>query len=260
MIPKIIHYCWFGGNPIPEDAKKCIESWKKYCPDYEIKEWNESNFDVNCCDYTKEAYQAKKWAFVTDYVRLYVLNKYGGIYVDTDVELIENIDAFLCDTAFTGFEDERSAVTGIIGSVKNSEFTDYLLSYYNDIHFISPNGSLNLKTNTSTITEMLVAKYGVLLNNEFQNFKNKFVLYPKEYFCPKNHTTGNIELTEKTVCIHHFGGTWYSDEQREAAHLKKKFTKIFNHKVSIYVAQFITWCKYRGIINTLKLLLIKKGK
>lgn len=86
MIPKIIHYCWFGGNPLPEDAKKYIESWRKYCPGYEIKEWNESNFDINCCDYVREAYEAKKWAFVSDYARFYILYQYGGLYFDTDVE------------------------------------------------------------------------------------------------------------------------------------------------------------------------------
>lgn len=104
MIPKIIHYCWFGGNPLPELAVKCIESWKKYCPDYEIKRWDESNFDLKCCDYVKEAYQAKKWAFVSDYVRFKVLYDEGGLYFDTDVELIKPIDDILARGPFMGVE------------------------------------------------------------------------------------------------------------------------------------------------------------
>lgn len=108
MIPKIIHYIWFGGNPLPELAVKCIESWKKYCPDYEIMIWDERNFDVSVCAYTKEAYDAKKWAFVSDYVRLKALYEYGGIYMDTDVELVKSLDGFLHEKAFSGFETKES--------------------------------------------------------------------------------------------------------------------------------------------------------
>ena len=104
MIPKIIHYCWFGGNPLPEDAKKYIESWRKYCPGYEIKEWNESNFDINCCDYVREAYEAKKWAFVSDYARFYILYQYGGLYFDTDVEMIRPLFSILQKGSFMGME------------------------------------------------------------------------------------------------------------------------------------------------------------
>ena len=106
MIPKIIHYCWFGGNPLPEQVKKMISTWKKYCPDYEIKEWNESNFNLDTCIYAKEAYTTKKWAFITDYVRLKVIYDYGGIYMDTDVEVCKNLDELLKWDAFSGFESE----------------------------------------------------------------------------------------------------------------------------------------------------------
>ena len=113
MIPKIIHYCWFGKNPIPEDAKKCIESWKAYCPDYQIMQWDEDNFDLNCNDYVREAYECKKWAFITDYVRLFAIYNYGGVFMDTDVELLKNIDGFLSASAFTGVEDNKNPITGI---------------------------------------------------------------------------------------------------------------------------------------------------
>ena len=122
MIPKIIHYCWFGGNPLPPLALKCIESWKKYCPDYEIKIWDESNFDININKYATEAYEAKKWAFVSDVARLWVLYNYGGIYMDTDLEVIKPLDEFLYHKAFSGFEDEVNIPTGIIASEKNNNW------------------------------------------------------------------------------------------------------------------------------------------
>ena len=121
MIPKTIHYIWFGGNPLPEDAKRCIDTWKKYCPDYEIKEWNESNFDVAQNDYIKEAYEAKKWAFVSDYARLKVLVEYGGIYMDTDVEVLKPLDRFLSERAFSGFEDADAIPAGIMACEKGFE-------------------------------------------------------------------------------------------------------------------------------------------
>ena len=121
-IPKVIHYCWFGKGKMPVLADKCIKSWKKYCPDYEIIEWNEENFDINCCDYVREAYENRKFAFVTDYVRLYAMYTYGGIYMDTDVELLKPLDSFLQDAAFIGFENKESIATAIIGCNKENKF------------------------------------------------------------------------------------------------------------------------------------------
>ena len=143
-IPKVIHYCWFGKNPLPELAVKCINSWKKYCPDYEIIEWNENNFDLNSVTYVKEAYEAKKWAFITDYVRLFVLYEYGGVYMDTDVELLKPIDSFLTLDAFSGFESSNAVPTGIISSRKNFKFIKELLDYYNDKHFKNDDGTYKL--------------------------------------------------------------------------------------------------------------------
>ena len=138
MTTKIIHYCWFGKNPLPDLANKCIATWKKYCPDYKIIGWNETNFDVECCDYVRESYQAKKWAFVSDYCRFWVLYNYGGIYLDTDVELIKSIDN-LPDT-FVGFENQTTCNSGLIrGALPNDEICRLMLeSYYND-KFIKEN-------------------------------------------------------------------------------------------------------------------------
>ena len=126
MIPKIIHYCWFGKNPLPDDARDCIESWKKNCPDYEIKEWNEENFDINTCAYVKEAYDKKKWAFITDFVRLKVLYDYGGIYMDTDVEVCKSLDPLLKWDAFSGFESDNNIPTGTIGAIAKNDCWVYI--------------------------------------------------------------------------------------------------------------------------------------
>ena len=213
MIPKIIHYIWFGGNPLPEDAIKCIESWKKYCPDYEIKEWNESNFDLNSCSYIKEAYQAKKWAFVSDYARLYVLYKYGGIYMDTDVEVIKPLDRFLKLKAFSGFENERDIPTGIMACEKSHPLFEELLSEYDHIHFIDENGNYDLTTNVTRITKTCVKK-GLVRNNRRQTIAD-FTLFPKDVFCPLNSQTGILEKTKYTHTIHWFSGSWKSQKEKE---------------------------------------------
>ena len=140
-IPKIIHYCWFGGNPLSEMEMKCIASWRKNCPDYEIKRWDESNFDIHINQYVQEAYEAKKWAFVSDYARLYLLSEYGGIYMDTDVEIVQNLDRFLVHNAFTGFEDDNHIPTAIMGAEKGHRWIKYLLSYYDGRHFYRDNNS-----------------------------------------------------------------------------------------------------------------------
>lgn len=222
MIPKVIHYCWFGGNPLPEDAKKCIASWKKHCPEYEIIEWNESNFDIHSNCYIKEAYEAKKYAFVTDYVRLFVMYEYGGVYMDTDVELVKNLDDFLKNQAFSGFESSNSIPTGIMASEKNFKLFGDLLKYYENRHFINADGSYDITTNTVTITEMC-KKYGLVLNNKYQVIDG-FALYPNDYFCPLENETGLLKKTENTVAIHWFAKSWVNDESTKLL----KFTRILH--------------------------------
>ena len=140
MIPKVIHYCWFGGNPLPELAKKCIESWKKFCPDYQIIEWNESNFDLNINTYVKEAYTAEKWAFVSDVARLYALVNYGGIYMDTDVEVLKPLDDILNFKAVSGFETKERIPTGMMACEKGHPLFEEFLREYNEAHFIKNDG------------------------------------------------------------------------------------------------------------------------
>ncbi|NFL87191.1 glycosyl transferase [Clostridium botulinum] len=206
MIPKIIHYCWFGKKPLPKFAKKCINSWKKYCPDYKIIEWNEDNFDLSCNTYVKEAYESEKWAFVTDYVRLYALFTMGGIYMDTDVEVIKPLDLFLNDNAFSGFECEDRVPTGIMGAEKNHKFIKTLMQDYRQRKFVNEDGKYDCTTNVVVITQYCI-KQGLKLDGTKQIVCD-FTLYPSEYFCPKNYRTKVLNITKNTCAIHHFDGSW----------------------------------------------------
>ena len=226
MIPKIIHYCWFGGNPLDKKSKKCIASWKKYCPDYEIVEWNENNFDINSNQYVKEAYEAKKWAFVTDYVRLYALYHVGGVYMDTDVELIKNIDCFLSHTAFSGYENDNQIPTAIMGSEKGGEWVKYLLDDYNGRAFVLENGEIDNSTNVETITKLTKEKYDIDLDDKYIDVFGKVVFYPKEYFCPKSYVTGKIYKTKNTYSIHHFNASWVNKELQKSKIRRWKQYKI----------------------------------
>ncbi|OKP87635.1 glycosyl transferase [Paenibacillus sp. P32E] len=204
---------------------KCINSWKVYLPDYEIKEWNEKNFDVESNRYTQEAYKEKKWAHVTDYVRLYVLYHHGGVYMDTDVEILKNIDVFLLHSAFSGFEDINLIPTGIMGAEKNNAWIKDLLTYYDGKTFYKDNGELDLVPNTRTITE-LSYKYGLVSNGQYQVLNQEVYIYPKEYFCPKEYASNKIKITENTYCIHHFNGSWLDKNTRVKRFLIQHCVKI----------------------------------
>lgn len=230
MIPKVIHYCWFGGNPLPKSAQKCIASWRKYLPDYEIKEWNESNFDVNIIPYTAEAYKAKKYAFVSDYARFWILYKYGGLYFDTDVEVIKNMDDIIAKGPFMGCENEAKAgasseqlgvTSGLglgvnpgLGLGVNPGLGLYweILDIYKDKHYILPDGTYSRET-VVTITTDLLCKYGLKNISDIQVVAG-VLIYPKEYFCPKDYKTGILELSERTVSIHHYDASWHSEWEK----------------------------------------------
>lgn len=245
MIPKKIHYCWFGENPLPEIARKCIASWKKYCPDYEIVEWNESNFDLDCCDYVSEAYEARKWAFVSDVARLYALVNYGGIYMDTDVELIRPIDDLLNCDALLGFETEDRVSSGLMACVKKHPFFAELLHDYNDAHFIKDDGSSDITPNVMRITDMCL-KYGFRLDNTMQSI-NEFTLLPCEYLCPKNIITRKITITENTYAIHYFDGSWLSETDKLVNDLTYEYSKILPRKLAGFIAKFVGISKKEGL-------------
>ena len=224
MIPKIIHYCWFGRNPLPPLAVKCIESWKKYLPDYEIKEWNEDNFDVNIIPYTAEAYQQGKYAFVSDYARFWILYRYGGIYFDTDVEVIRPLDDILVRGGFMGFETDYkerpksheiatnpclglSVAPGLglsvapgLGLIKK------MMDYYDGKHFVNEQNMRNQITIVHIATQVLMEN-GLKPVSGIQEIEGVYI-YPSEYFCPINVTTGKLHITENTRCIHHYAASW----------------------------------------------------
>lgn len=208
MIPKIIHYCWFGSKPLPELALKCIESWKKYLPDYEIKEWNEQNFDVNIIPYTKEAYQSKKYAFVSDYARFFILYKYGGIYFDTDVEVIKPLNPILDKGPYMGYEKGTELVApglGLAVELQNSLYKE-ILQEYEQLHFLNDNGTQNLTT-IVVITTNILRKYHLVPNGQFSKIKN-ITIYPSEYFCPISTMDGKMTITDNTYTIHHYAASW----------------------------------------------------
>ena len=207
MIPKIIHYCWFGRGEMPQLAKDCIASWHKYMPDWEYKLWNEDNFDVASIPYTKEAYEAKKYAFVTDYVRLWALKNEGGVYMDTDVEILKPLDDLLQLSAFTGYEGSKRMppVTGIMASVANGKWVKEQLDSYIGSHFIHGDGSLDLTTNTQRISKIM-RENGFHQDGKYHVYEDLHV-FPATYFCPQQ-TSGEYLISENTYCDHHFMGSW----------------------------------------------------
>ena len=212
MIPRIIHYCWFGRGEMPELALKCIESWHKYMPDYEYKLWNEDNFDINSNQYVKEAYEAHKYAFVTDYVRLYALFTEGGIYMDTDVEVLKPYDDLLDLTGFTGYEGSKyqPPVTGTMASIAGGEWVKEQLSVYEGLHFVKEDGSYDTMTNTIRISNVM--KAGGFIQDGKKRLYKDMVIFPTEYFCPRQ-TTGEFFLTDNTYCDHHFMGSWNTEKK-----------------------------------------------
>ena len=217
MIPKVIHYCWFGRGEMPRLAQKCIRSWKKHLPDYVIKEWNEDNFDLSLFPYAKEAYEMRKFAFVTDVVRLYALYHEGGIYMDTDVEVLKSLDPFLHHVAFSGFENATQVPTGIMASEKGGQWVKENLDYYEGRHFVDENGEMDMVTNVETITAYMVGR-GLVQNNTYQEFPGLITFYPNDYFCPKSYKDNKVYLTDNSVTIHHFNASWKPPRQRFFQH------------------------------------------
>lgn len=217
MIPKTIHYCWFGRNPKPKLTEKCIKTWKKLCPDYEIIEWNEDNFPLDAMPlYVRQAYEAKKWAFVTDYVRLQIVFDHGGIYLDTDVEIIRPLDGLLNNRAYFGFEDDKYVNTGHgFGAEKGCAILKEIMSDYADIPFNLENGEFDKTPCPRRNTEAFL-RCGLVQNNTRQCIGDGVLILPSEYFAPKNWKTGELNITENTYSVHHYDASWYTPEQKKA--------------------------------------------
>lgn len=250
MIPKIIHYCWFGGAPLPPSVQRCIDSWKKFCPEYEIMEWNEGNFDVGQYPYAREAYEAGKWAFVSDMARLCALIRYGGVYMDTDMELLAPVDGFLGFEGVLGFEAEERVSSGLIACVPGYPLIQSWLDSYEGDHFVCPDGSYDLTTCVERLTNLLVEQ-GLELNNQYQLI-NGCAIFPQEVLCPKDMETGKTNLTDKTVAIHHFDGSWLTEEEKLGWNLSHKLGKFLPKRLGGYLGKFLAAVKCRGLLAAIK--------
>lgn len=232
-IPKIIHYCWFGGNSLPLLALKCINSWRKFFPDYKIIQWNELNFDVNCNPYVREAYAVKKYAFVSDYARFKILYEYGGIYFDTDVEVIKNMDSIIDNGPYMGCENpsaleedpiKLAVAPGLgMGAIPGMAFYKEVLDKYNGMHFVNPDGTLNQKTVVYHITEIFCS-HGLQNVPKIQEIDD-IKIYPSDFFCPFNYKTKQLKITNETVSIHWYDASWVSNYRKFICFLQSIFGK-----------------------------------
>jgi len=233
MIPKIIHYCWFGGNPYPENIESCMSSWQKHLHGYEFMLWNEENFDINSNQYVMEAYKTKKWAFVADYVRLWALYNHGGIYLDSDIRVFKSFDRFLEHSFFFGYEnkkDIRYIHTGVIGAKYKHDFVKALLDDYSGRTFIRKDGSLDFTTNVKSITHKAKELYGFIGDGKYQVLGDDIHIYPYDYFSGFNGggeygDKDCYDITENTCTIHEFVGSWVSKTKREGNFFIKRVNK-----------------------------------
>lgn len=226
---KLIHYCWFGGNPLPDKLKKYIDSWKYYFPDFEIKRWDETNFNVHQCRYVSEAYESKKWAFVSDYARFVILEEYGGIYFDTDVEVVRSFDALLELNAFAGFETEKDIAPGLVLYAREpgNEIIRKTREWYESHQFLDENGE-RIRINVCGIFTGILKEYGFVPNGQKQ-VCGGMTLFPKEYFCPFNDATGLLHKTDNTYTIHWYDKSWMP----KPLVLRNKCTRILHRYLGV---------------------------
>ncbi len=233
MIPKVIHYCWFGGKPLPEDVQNYIKSWKTYLPDFEIKQWDEHNFDVNSMEYTRQAYFARKYAFVSDVARLYALITEGGLYLDTDILIKKRFpEAWFEKEMFVSFEHDKYVQTGIIASIPHHPILEEFYLQYKNRQFIC-GSHYDISTNVSHFTHIM-ENAGFIMNNHFQE-RDGVAIFPQELLCGKDWKLGRYD-TEKTIAVHDFQGTWGRDA------LQRKLKFFFETKVTIL--KWYLWGRY----------------
>lgn len=252
-IPKTIHYCWFGKGELPERDKQCIESWRKFCPDYEIIEWNEDNYDIAQIPYMKEAYEAKRWGFVPDFARMDIVYHYGGIYMDTDVELLRPLDDLLEYSGYAGLEADTDYIAFGLGfaAEKGSQLLNELCDYYRTLHFVDADGKLVLLPNPFIVTEYLKNKGYVCTPGKISQVE-EFTVFPAEYFCPQNYTTGKVKITDKAYSLHHYHASWQTQEEKATIAKYKKYTKIFGEKMGNLIYQSVYAFRKGGIVHMTK--------
>ena len=225
-IPKIIHYCWFGKGEKPKIVKKCIESWKNILSEYEIIEWNEETFNINSNEFVRQAYDKGKFAFVSDYVRVYALYNYGGIYFDTDVTVFKKFDDLLENDSFWGFEEKNYIATSTIGAKKGNKLIKKFLDSYENKSFLKEDGSIDTLTNVAIVSK-IISDLGVKLDGTFQKVENLAAVYPQEYFSPYDYINCYSKKTDKSYAMHHFYKSWLPFSARLKAFIKKNVAKVF---------------------------------
>ena len=213
MIPKKIHYCWFGGNPLPVLAEQCLASWRKLCPDFEIVRWDESNYDLSAAPlYVRQAYELKKWAFVTDYVRLDLVHAHGGVYMDTDVELIGPLEPLLDNRAYFGFEDGKNINTGLgFGAEAGHPILREMMDDYRDIAFVLPDGSLDQTPCPQRNTEAFL-RHGLRQDDSMQLLGGGIRILPSRFLCPVDNRTRKMRKSKDTISVHHYSASWQDEE------------------------------------------------
>ncbi len=247
-IPKIVHYCWLSGDPYPELVQRCMQSWKEKLPDYELVLWDMSRFDISSVPWVEQACAAKKWAFAADYIRLYALYNYGGIYLDSDVEVLKSFNDLLDRECFFGrehtpdrIENQDSIEAATFGAEKNLQFLKSVMAFYESHDFCEKNGFLN----TTTLPTVMAR---VLRDNPLE-------IFPMDYFSPKNTRTLALEMTKNTYSIHHFNGSWHSLAQQKHVALRTKLCKVFGERVGEVLASILAIfinIRYEGLGNTIK--------
>lgn len=224
-IPKIIHYCWFGGKEKPDIVQRCIQSWHDVLVEYELVEWNEKTFDISSNPYVEEAYQSGKFAFVSDYVRVYALYHKGGIYVDTDVEVFKRFDDLLHHESFWGFEQENYVATSTIGSKAGNKLIEQFLDSYEGKRFIKEDGSYDEWTNVAQISGILEG-LGLKLNGEYQEIEEIGAFYPQDYFSPYDYINCRNYTGNNTYTMHYFYKSWLPPKARFKSHVKLAAAKV----------------------------------
>ena len=249
---KVIHYCWFGGNPLSELTKKCIATWKKYLPDFEIKEWNESTFDVNSCEFVKQAYEQKKWAFVADYTRFKVLEQEGGLYLDTDMEITADIAKYLEHDLFMGQEDSKLINAAVVWvKEKNNKHIHNIVESYEKKEEFNPIGNLYKESVPQVLTEYF-EKFGFdKEKDEIQVLDNESAyIYPMEYFYPLSYDHRHNKFTDNSCMIHHFDATWITPMEKFKTEMKRKNMKWVVHIIDFFINTknfILTYINYRDI-------------
>ena len=251
MIPKIIHYCWLSGDPIPENLQKCMNSWKKHLPDYEFILWDRNRFDINSTLWTKQAFEAKKYAFAADYIRLYAVYNYGGIYMDMDVEVVKSFNELLNYPYIFGFETANGIEAGVFGAEQHAPFLKDCLNYYDNRPFIQKDGLFDTRTLPTIIYDIF--SHNKLIKERKQldicNDSDCFFVFNPDFLTAKSHKTGNIHITKNTYTIHHFAGSWIPKRDKIKRDLINNIYKFISSNPILFKIYKNTYKKIKDKLN-----------